>query len=61
MTLVGDNVVHAFKRLKCAVTQQTYTKWLALQDLFHGETLSEASLAFAAFIAMRRVGNTDAV
>jgi cyclopropane fatty-acyl-phospholipid synthase-like methyltransferase len=55
MTLVGDDVVHALKRLECSVTQQTGTKWLALQDLFEGDTLSEASLAFAAFVAMRPV------
>lgn len=55
MTLVGDEVVHALKTLDCTVTQQTSTKWLAPNDLFDGEFLSDASLAFAAFVAMRPV------
>ncbi|MCP4377383.1 MAG: class I SAM-dependent methyltransferase [bacterium] len=53
MTLVGDDVVQVLKRLDCTVTHQTGTKWLAHQDLFAGDTLSEASLAFAAFVSMR--------
>lgn len=37
------------------MTQQSYTKWLAINDLFEGELASEASLAFAAFVAMRPI------
>ena len=55
MTLVGDEVVHALEPLDCTVTRQTGTKWLARQDVFEGDALSKASLAFAAFVAMRPV------
>src|SRR5574341_505230 len=54
-TLVGDEVLHALKTLECRVTQHTYTKWLAINELFDGESASEASLAFAAFVAMRPI------
>jgi hypothetical protein len=40
---------------------QFATKWLAANDLFDGETLSEASLVFAAFIAMRPVDTLTSV
>ena len=52
-TLVGDEVVNALKTLECSVEQHTYTKWLDIEDLFDGENASEASLAFAAFVAIR--------
>jgi SAM-dependent methyltransferase len=54
-TLVGDEVLNALKTLECRVTQHTYTKWLAINELFDGEFASEASLAFAAFVAMRPI------
>jgi len=55
MTLAGDKVMNTLKTLDCTVTQHTYTKWLAIDDLFDGELLSHASLAFAGFIAMRPI------
>lgn len=54
-TLVGDEVVNALKTLECSVRQHTYVKWLAINELFDGEVASEASLAFAAFVAMRPI------
>jgi trans-aconitate methyltransferase len=54
-TLVGEEVMNALKTLECTATQHTYAKWLAVNDLFDGERLSDASLAFAAFVAMRPV------
>ena len=39
----------------CEVTQHTYMKWLATNELFDGELASEASLAFAAFVALRSI------
>ncbi|UCG23596.1 MAG: class I SAM-dependent methyltransferase [Chloroflexota bacterium] len=54
-TLVGDEVAKALRALECSVRQHTYTKWLAIDELFEGEFASEASLAFAAFIAMRPI------
>jgi hypothetical protein len=54
-TLVGDEVVNALKTLECSVEQHTYTKWLDIADLFDGENASEASLAFAAFVAIRPI------
>jgi SAM-dependent methyltransferase len=53
--LVSDDLINAFTTLECTVTQQSYTKWLAINDLFEGELASEASLAFAAFVAMRPI------
>ena len=53
MTLVSDEVINALQRLECSVEQHTYTKWLAVNDLFDDGHASEASLAFAAFVALR--------
>ena len=53
MTFVGDVVIEALKPLDGIVTSQTGTKWLAHQALFTDDALSEASVAFAAFVAMR--------
>ena len=55
MTLVGDEVVYALEAQECSVTQHTYTKWLSINDLFEGDLISNASLAFAAFVAMRQI------
>jgi len=55
MTLVGDEVLGTLNSLDCVVIQHTHTKWLAIDDLFDGEFASEASLAFAAFVAMRPI------
>ncbi len=55
MTLVGDEVLDVLKSVDCDVIQHTHTKWLATNDLFDGEIASEATLAFAAFIAMRPI------
>jgi SAM-dependent methyltransferase len=54
-TLVGDEVMSAMQTLECSVRQHTYTKWLAINELFDGELASEASLAFAAFVALRPI------
>lgn len=54
-TLVSDQVVNALKTLGCTVSQHSYTKWLAADELFDGELASEASLAFAAFVALRPI------
>jgi hypothetical protein len=48
-------VRESLKALKCSVRQHTYTKWLPISELFDGELASEASLAFAAFVAMRPI------
>lgn len=53
MTLVGDEVVKALKKLNCVVSQDIYTKWLSHDELFEDEQLSDGSLAFAAFAAER--------
>ena len=55
MTLAGDEVMNTLKTLDCTATQHTYTKWLAIDDLFADEQLSLASLAFAGFVAMRPI------
>lgn len=55
MTLVSEEVISALETLECSVRQHTYVKWLAVDELFDGEGASEASLAFAAFIAMRPI------
>ena len=55
MTLVGDDVLEILNTMDCVVIQHTHTKWLAINDLFDGEFASEASLAFAAFVAMRPI------
>ena len=52
-TLVSEQVVSALQELDCHVDQHSYTKWLAVDELFVGERLSDASLAFAAFVALR--------
>ena len=54
-TLVSDEVVSALQTLECSVMQHTYTKWLAINELYNGELASEASLAFAAFVALRPI------
>ena len=53
--LVGDEVMSALEAFDCKVTQHTYMKWLATNELFDGELASEASLAFAAFVALRSI------
>ncbi len=53
MTLVGEDVREVLNSMDCKVIQHSHTKWLATKDLFDGEMASEASLAFAAFVAMR--------
>jgi len=53
--LVSEDVLNAFSTLECTVTQHSYTKWLAIDDLYKGELASVASLAFAAFVAMRPI------
>lgn len=53
MTLIGDEIVKAFRDQKFTVTQDTYTKWLLPGELFKGGQLSDGSLAFAAFAAER--------
>jgi len=55
MTLVGDELLNVLNSMDCDVIQHTHTKWLANNDLFDGEFASEASLAFAAFVAMRSI------
>jgi len=55
MTLVGEDVLDVINKMDCDVIQHTHTKWLAINDLFDGESASEASLAFAAFVAMRPI------
>ena len=54
-TLVSDEVTKALKMLDCNVEEHSYAKWLAVDDLFDGEDASEASLAFAEFVAMRPI------
>ena len=54
-TLVSEEVVSALQALDCHVDQHSYTKWLAVDELFVGERLSDASLAFAAFVALRSI------
>jgi SAM-dependent methyltransferase len=54
-TLVSDDVINVLTTLECTVTQHSYVKWLAIDDLFEGELASEAGLAFAAFVAMRPI------
>ena len=54
-TLVSGDVITALQELDCTVTQHTYVKWLAINDLFDGELVSKASLAFAAFVALRPI------
>ena len=53
--LVSDEVMRALQTLECSVTKHTYTKWLAINELFDGKLASEASLAFAAFAALRPI------
>jgi len=55
MTLVGEDVLDVLNKMDCDVIQHSHTKWLATNDLFDGEFASEASLAFAAFVAMRPI------
>ena len=55
MTLVGEDVMNVLDTLKCDVIQHTHTKWLKTHDLFDGELASEASMALAAFVAMRPI------
>lgn len=54
-TLVSEEVVNALQTLDCHISQDSYTKWLAADELYDGEHLSEASLAFAAFVALRSI------
>lgn len=54
-TLVSDDVMRALEPLACHAVKYTFTKWLAVDDLFNGENASEASLAFAAFVALRPI------
>lgn len=55
MTLVGENVLDVLNSMDCDVIQHTHTKWLDTNDLLDGEFASEASLAFAAFVAMQPI------
>ena len=51
-TLVSEEVVSALQDLDCHVSKNSYTKWLTDDELFDDGKLSEASLAFAAFVAL---------
>ena len=55
MTLVGDEVKSVLDTMNCWAIQHTFTKWLAISDLFDGEHASQASLAFAGFVAARPI------
>jgi len=55
MTLVGDEVVRALDDLGYGSTRHAFTKWLPGDEMFEGEAASKASLAFAAFVAMRPI------
>ncbi len=55
MTLVGDEVVEALDEFGYGSTRHAFTKWLPDEAMFEGEAASEASLAFAAFVAMRPI------
>lgn len=61
MTLVGNEVFSVLAEMDCDVIQHTHTKWLAKNDLFSGKNLTDASLAFAAFIAMRPISSFNSV
>lgn len=54
-TLVSEEVVSVLQTLGCHVDQHSYVKWLADNELFDGNQLSTASLAFAAFVALRSI------
>lgn len=54
-TLVSEELVSALQMLDCHVDQHSYVKWLADSKLFDGDHLSAASLAFAAFVALRSI------
>jgi SAM-dependent methyltransferase len=54
-TLVSEEIVSALQALDCRVEKHSFTKWLAVEELFVEEQLSEASLAFAAFVALRAI------
>jgi len=54
-TLVSDEVEDALQALECVVSKHAYTKWLSIDELFEGEVASEASLAMAAFVALRPI------
>jgi len=55
MTLVGEDILDVLNSMDCDVILHTHTKWLSVKDLFDGGFVSEASLAFAAFVAMRPI------
>jgi SAM-dependent methyltransferase len=59
-TLVGGEVVQALDDLGHESTRHTFTKWLADDEMFDGQAASEASLAFAAFVAMRPISELTA-
>ena len=59
-TLVGGEVVPALDALGHGSTRHTFTKWLADDEMFDGQDASEASLAFAAFAAMRPISTLTA-
>ncbi len=54
-TLVSEEVVNALQTMDCQISQNSYTKWLAVDELYDGEHLSKVSLAFAAFVALRSI------
>ena len=53
--MVSEDVVSALQMLDCRVSQYSYAKWLAADELFDGKQVSQASLAFAAFVALRSI------
>lgn len=61
MTLVGDEILSVLKTMDCDVIQYTHTKWLTKKDLFSDKTVSDASLAFAAFVAMQPISSFNPV
>jgi SAM-dependent methyltransferase len=54
-TLVSTDVVDGLARIGRTASLHSFTKWLADDQMFEGAAPSEASLAFAAFVAMRPI------
>ncbi len=60
-TLVGDELVQALATLPCEVSQHIYTKWIPIGDMLTSKKeASEASLAFAGFVALRSIDSFSA-
>jgi SAM-dependent methyltransferase len=53
--LVSEEVLAGLERIGRAARLHSFTKWLGDDEMFEGDAPSQASLAFAAFVAMRPI------